>query len=134
MFEKSCGAIVFDESNVLLVTHQEGHTSFPKGHVESEETEEETAIREVLEETNVKIEINSNYRYVSEYSPREGVKKTVVYFLGKKISGIIHEQEIEIKKAIWVNKYKVLDYLTHDDTKEIYQQLLNDLDKQKRDF
>lgn len=128
-FEKSCGAIVFDEDKVLLVTHQAGHTAFPKGHVEDGETEVETAKREILEETNIGVEIDTNYRYVSEYSPKEGIMKTVVFFLGKKIDGNIHKQETEISRAMWVDKNEVLNYLTHDDTKRIYQQLLNDLDK-----
>lgn len=127
--EKSCGAIVFDGDNVLLVTHQAGHTGFPKGHVEFNETEEETAKREVLEETNISIEIDSNYRYVSKYSPKEDVMKTVIFFLGRKIDGNIHEQEEEISSAMWVNKNEVLKYLTHEDTKEIYRQLLHDLNK-----
>lgn len=128
-FEKSCGAIVFDGDKVLLVTHQAGHTAFPKGHVEYGETEEETAKREILEETNISVEIDSNYRYISEYSPKEGIMKTVVFFLGKKIDGNIHKQEAEISHAMWVDKNEVLNYLTHDDTKQIYQQLLSDLDK-----
>lgn len=39
MFEKSCGAIVFDGNLVLLVKHRAGHMAFPKGHVEGDETE-----------------------------------------------------------------------------------------------
>ena len=41
--EKSCGIIVFDDKNrVLMVKHKEGHYGFPKGHVEPNETENET--------------------------------------------------------------------------------------------
>ena len=127
--EKSCGAIVFDGDKVLLVTHQAGHTAFPKGHVEEGETEEETAKREILEETNINVEIDTNYRYTSEYSPKEGVMKTVVFFLGKKVGGDIFEQEAEISSAMWVEQQDVLKYLTHDDTKQIYQQFLEDLGK-----
>ena len=127
--EKSCGAIVFDGNKVLLVTHQAGHTAFPKGHMEKGEIEEETAKREILEETGIVVDINKNYRYTSEYSPKEGIIKTVVLFLGHKISGEIHEQEIEISRAMWVDKDIVLEYLTHDDTKQIFSRLLNDLNK-----
>lgn len=127
--EKSCGAIVFDGDKVLLVTHQAGHTAFPKGHMEKGETEEETAKREILEETGIVVNIDKNYRYTSEYSPREGIMKTVVLFLGYKVSGDIHEQEIEISSAMWIDKDTVLDYLTHDDTKQIFNKLLEDLNK-----
>ena len=127
--EKSCGAIVFDNDKVLLVTHQAGHTSFPKGHVELNETEEETAKREILEETNINVEIDTSYRYVSQYCPKSDILKTVVFFLGKKINGDVQEQETEISRAMWIDKNEVLKYLTHDDTKQIYQQLLKDLEK-----
>lgn len=32
--EKSCGCIVIDKDKVLLVKQNDGHTAFPKGHVE----------------------------------------------------------------------------------------------------
>ena len=37
--EKSCGCIIFnDEKKVLLVHMNHGHWSFPKGHVENDES------------------------------------------------------------------------------------------------
>ena len=60
-FERSCGAIVFKEMEgalyVLVIQHGAGHWSFPKGHMEAGESEHETAIREVAEETGIEIEI-----------------------------------------------------------------------------
>ena len=58
-YENSCGAIVFNENTekILLVKMHNGNWGFPKGHIEKDETKEETAIREVLEETNVRIKI-----------------------------------------------------------------------------
>ena len=50
--EKSCGAIIYNKNKeVLIVKHNAGHWDFPKGHVEENETEIQTAIREVKEET-----------------------------------------------------------------------------------
>ena len=53
--EKSCGAVVFrrekDGLVFLVETMTLGHISLPKGHVEDGETEEETARREIREET-----------------------------------------------------------------------------------
>ena len=64
--EKSCGAIVINKNNkILLVHHNAGHWDFPKGHIENGETEEQTAIREVKEETNIDIIINNKYRYTT---------------------------------------------------------------------
>ena len=57
VLEKSCGAIVYTIENgeikYLIVEEASGSHSFPKGHMENEETEEETALREIREETNL---------------------------------------------------------------------------------
>ena len=56
--EKSCGVLVLrqqeEELYVVLLRHRfGGHWSFPKGHVEAGESERQTALREVREETGV---------------------------------------------------------------------------------
>ena len=40
MKEKSCGAIVFNGDDVLIIEQFQGFFSFPKGHVEPGETDE----------------------------------------------------------------------------------------------
>ena len=57
-YEKSCGGIVYRKfhgnTEILLIKHiKSGYWSFPKGHVENSETEEETAKREIKEETGI---------------------------------------------------------------------------------
>ena len=65
-YEKSCGALVFRRASqgleVLLLKHRAGHWDFPKGHVEAGESEQETALREVLEESGltVKLEVSGS--------------------------------------------------------------------------
>ena len=61
--EKSCGCIIIENGKVLLIQQTKGHWGFPKGHVEAFETESETAIREVKEETNLDVKIDENKRY-----------------------------------------------------------------------
>lgn len=85
-YEKSCGIIVFNQDKVLLVHHNKGHWGIPKGHVEENETEEETAIREVKEETNVDAKIIGDFRKVITYSPKENTMKDVVCFVGTPLS------------------------------------------------
>lgn len=107
--EKSCGAIVFKYEGgrlmILTLRHKHGgHWSFPKGHVEGGETEVETALREVKEETALDIELLSGFRHTVEYSPKPGVKKMVVYFLGKADpDAIAVKQETEIGELKWVD-------------------------------
>ena len=68
--EKSCGAIVYRKFHgnieLLLIKNQNGgHWSFPKGHVEEGETEEQTAVREIMEETGISRESSRNALNVS---------------------------------------------------------------------
>ena len=84
--EKSCGAVVFSQFSgawhVLLIRHEHGrHTSFPKGHVEAGETERQTAEREILEETGVRVRVDTGFRAENRYMARPDVEKLVVFFI-----------------------------------------------------
>ena len=48
--EKSCGAFIIKDGKVILIQQLDGFLGFPKGHVEGNETEEQTAIRDIKEE------------------------------------------------------------------------------------
>lgn len=119
--EKSCGAIVINKNNkILLVHHNAGHWDFPKGHIENGETEEQTAIREVKEECNIDIEIISDTYFTNTYSPKTNVIKDVHYFIAKATSTKIINQQIEVSEAKWVDIEDVMDVLTFDIDKEIF--------------
>ena len=106
--EKSCGALVYRVENgmlmLLLLRHRHGgHWSFPKGHVEGSETEVETALREVLEETGLHITLQQDFRHTVEYYPKPGVKKLVVYFLGQASPDEVAVRQVEeIGELRWV--------------------------------
>ena len=123
-YEKSCGAIVVDDEKVLLVKHNAGHWDFPKGHVEEGETEIETAIREVKEETNIDIKIEKENRYISEYSPKENVMKTVI---GEKVGGEDKPQIEEVSDVEWLDVNKAIERITHQRSKEIMMQVIKDM-------
>lgn len=105
--EKSCGVLVLrqqeDELYVVLLRHRfGGHWSFPKGHVEAGESERQTALREVREETGLTgIKLMDGFRESVEYSPKPGVKKQVVYFLGTTEQEKLVRQEEEISEIMW---------------------------------
>ena len=107
LHEKSCGAIVYRKfhgnTEILLIKHvNSGHWSFPKGHVEFGETEVETALREVKEETGIDIIIDPTFREIVSFSPKKGTQKTVVYFIGKARHTDYTPQEEEIAEIRWV--------------------------------
>ncbi len=126
-YEKSCGAIIFDNNKVLVIQQTMGHWGFPKGHVEGVETEVETAIREIKEETNLDVEINKSYRYVEHYSPKEDVEKEVVYFIAKKTGGNIVAQEGEVQNIEWLNIDEAMRKLTYEGSKNVLKKAIKDL-------
>ena len=123
-YEKSCGAIVLrregDGFQVLMIRHKAGgHRSFPKGHVEAGETEYETALREVMEETSSKIAILADFRATVNYSPAPGVMKEVVYFLGFTTDPHIAAREGEIAEVEWVPFDEAEGHLTYENDKTV---------------
>ena len=127
--EKSCGCIILnDKKEVLLVHHNKGHWDFPKGHVEEGETEIQTAIREVKEETNIDVEVNEKYRYTVEYSPKEDVIKEVVFFLAKNINDNKNAQLEEVYEVEWFKLDEAIEKITYNTSKEVLTKLKADLE------
>ena len=126
-YEKSCGCIVIYENKVLLVQHNEGHWDFPKGHMEENETEVETAIREVKEETNIDVLIQENRRYVNEYFPKEDTFKQVVFFLATCKEKETKKQEAEIQNIEWLTFEEALERITHKDSKNLLKKVMEDI-------
>ena len=127
-YEKSCGAVIFEGDKILVIQQVKGHWGFPKGHVEEGETEVETAIREIKEETNLDVEIDETHRYVEHYSPEEGIEKDVVFFIAKKTGGEIKVQEDEVKSTEWLLPEDAMDRLTYESSKSILSKVIKDLE------
>lgn len=131
--EKSCGAVIYkyidNELFILLLKHNLGHWSFAKGHVEDSETEQETAIREIKEETNLDVTINSDFRYVITYSPYEGVIKDVVYFLATTNSDNIKAQQSEISEIKWFKYEDAISMITYEDDRKVLMKAIEYLNK-----
>lgn len=130
-YEKSCGAIILDKDyKVLLLKHNAGHWAFPKGHVENNETEEETALREVKEETNLDIKLDTKFRKTTKYSPCEGVEKEVVYFYGYDAKGKEKVQLEEVSEIKWAKDIdEAIELVTFDNDKNILKSLKEYLKK-----
>jgi 8-oxo-dGTP pyrophosphatase MutT (NUDIX family) len=119
LHEKSCGAIVYRRFHgnieILLIKHvNSGHWSFPKGHVEGDETELETAKREIKEETGLDVIIDQTFRETVSYSPRRDTQKIVVYFLALARNYDFVPQEEEIAEIRWVDIVRAARMLTYE--------------------
>ena len=121
-YEKSCGVIVFKNNKVLMVRQNSREWSFTKGHVEGEETEEETALREAKEEANVDVKIVGDFKKMITYSPKEGVMKDVVFFLGIPLNDNLKPQEGEIVEVKYFTFEEANEIIKHNDLNK----LLND--------
>ena len=126
--EKSCGTITIKDNKVLMVLQNLGHTSFPKGHVEEGESEQETAIRETLEETGIRVRILDNSpRYTISYPVRETVKEVVFFLAEVEDDSKSKPQETEINKIMWVDIEKVRETLTHENIKIMWDKVIKDI-------
>lgn len=125
---KSCGAIILkkedDVVKALIVKQINDNWSFPKGHVEENETELETAIREVKEETGLDIKITENFRKMITYSPREGVLKDVVFFLAKPLSNEIIIDPYEIKEYKWCTLNELFEMFKYTDYNYLIEEII----------
>lgn len=132
--ERSCGAIVWNVINekfqVLLIKHKNGgHWGFPKGHVEKNETDQETAIREIFEETGLDVVLDTNFCCSVTYSPKVGVMKDVVYFSAKSTGTKTFAQESEVSKIKWVTIQDANYLLSYDTDKQILGNFQNFMNK-----
>jgi 8-oxo-dGTP pyrophosphatase MutT (NUDIX family) len=126
LLRKSCGVIPFrwcGSEKAYLILLQTNHCwSFPKGHMEAGETEEQTALRELFEETGLRAKLIPAQRAVSEYDLPPFARKQVVFFLGE-IEGNVIPQETEVLAHKWVKACELKDYL-HPDTYTACAELL----------
>lgn len=133
-FEKSCGAVVYRKYHgnieILLIKHvNSGHWSFPKGHVEDDETEIETAKREIMEETSIEVMIDPTFRETVSYSPKKDVQKEVVYFIARARNTNFTLQQAEVCDARWVDINYASNVLTYDNDKKIVNKAKNVIKK-----
>ena len=122
-YEKSCGAAVYEiRCGVLffLVEHMvKGHLSIPKGHVEGNETEEETAVREIREETGLEVRLDTVFRHEVSYSPEEGIQKQVVFFAAEALPGGMVNQECEVSALEWLPYDEAVRRVTYETDKDV---------------
>lgn len=141
-FEFSAGGVVYKKENgkilILVSQHSQHHGwVFPKGLIGDNvkgERKEDTAVREVKEETGVEAKIVEalkpvTYWYV--FSPKgrlasgkkgEKIKKTVYYYIMEYLEGDIKKHDQEMENVEWVEFDKILEKLTYKSDKEAFEE------------
>lgn len=113
MKEVSAGGVVFSRSNgelkVMLIEDRYGRWSLPKGKQEKGETIEQTALREIREETGIvgkTISPIETIHYTYNHPEHGLVQKEVHYFLVEKVTGEVKVQIEEIRNVHWLDPWK----------------------------
>jgi bis(5'-nucleosidyl)-tetraphosphatase len=132
--EKSCGAVVYlksSEVKYLLLRYGAGHWDFVKGNVEPKESEKDTVIRELKEETGIDDAkfINDFREKIEYFYRRQGttVHKEVIFFLIE-----THTEQVRLSFEhvgyTWLDYQNALKKLTFKNAKDVLQkahELLN---------
>ncbi|HZK21511.1 MAG TPA: NUDIX domain-containing protein [Oscillospiraceae bacterium] len=126
LYERSCGAVVFriisGVPRFLLIKNKHSvHWSFPKGHMEFGESPEETAIREVFEETGINIKILPGFVCNSEYTIQGRIEKMVNIFLASTTDTKTLIQKEEVEDYIWLRYDDALKALKFKNDKTILE-------------
>ncbi|HEX6075358.1 MAG TPA: NUDIX hydrolase [Micromonosporaceae bacterium] len=131
--EVSAGGLVIRDRDgqvvgVLIAKHdRRGRLvwSLPKGHVEEGETLEQTATREVREETGVTGEVIGPIGSVDYWFVFGGRKihKTVHHFLLRRVTGELSDRDVEVVDVAWVPLSEIPDRLAYPDERRLMCQV-----------
>jgi 8-oxo-dGTP pyrophosphatase MutT (NUDIX family) len=123
--EKSCGTVVFvqnTETEYLLLQYEAGHWDFVKGNVEKNESEKNTVLRELREETGiVATQALEGFRERIEYFYRrqgETIRKEVVFYLIE-----THDKNVKLSDEHvgfeWLSYPHAMEKLTFKNAKNV---------------
>jgi bis(5'-nucleosidyl)-tetraphosphatase len=124
--EKSCGAVVYIKKassiNYLLLQYEAGHWDFVKGNMEPNESEKETVVRELKEETGIAeaVFVEGVKQKIEYYYRRnnETVHKEVIFFLME-----THTENVTLSFEhvgyIWLDYKNAIEKLTFKNAKDV---------------
>lgn len=108
MHEISAGGVVYrwegEEVQLLLIHDRYGRIALPKGKMEAGETLQQTALREINEETGISGEVIAplaRIHYTYKNAEFGKVNKEVHYFLVEATGGELKAQQEEINSVAW---------------------------------
>lgn len=123
--EVASGAVVYrvvdqHPEYLLLKSATSDFWGFPKGHVEGDEKLDETALREIREETKLQVQLDTDYHDELQYELPNGNHKEVHLFVSEvPVDSAIDKQDIEISDYGWFNEDQAVDRLTYQNLKAL---------------
>ncbi|MCK0175976.1 MULTISPECIES: NUDIX hydrolase [Mycobacteriaceae] len=95
--------------------------SLPKGHIEMGETAEQTAVREVAEETGVRGDVLAALGSIDYWFVTEGrrVHKTVHHYLMRFLGGELSDEDVEVTEVAWVPLHELPKRLAYADERRL---------------
>lgn len=119
------GCIVFNEDKTkvaLIYRDYSNDYTFPKGHIENNESLIECAKRETEEEIKIIPIIDESKCFKEEYKSNEG--DIVVYYYLSNYGGKSNNTSTDTHEVVWTDIDKVYDKLTYESTKEMWKKVL----------
>ena len=134
-YTKSAGGVILNKERKIAVVSQSGLTwSLPKGHIDDGEDELGAAIREIYEETGITslklIKNLGSYQRTSLLGVGgETISeiKTIFMFLFETKEELLRPVDPHNPEAIWVEKEKVVEILSHPRDKEFFLNIIKEI-------
>ncbi|MCT4488296.1 bis(5'-nucleosyl)-tetraphosphatase, partial [Levilactobacillus parabrevis] len=126
--ENASGAVVYrlvDEQPqyLLLKSATSNFWGFPKGHVEGNETDIETAVREIREETSLNVTVDPTFHADLDYDMKNGHHKHVVLYTAQVPANVtIHRQVEEISEFGWFDFPTAHERLSYPNLQDLMTQ------------
>jgi ADP-ribose pyrophosphatase YjhB (NUDIX family) len=127
--ETSAGGLLRDraapDASVVLIGRHDRRGrllwSLPKGHMEAGETQEDTAVREVAEETGMQGRVLGRLGSIDFWFTADGrrVHKTVHHFLLVAVGGELSDEDVEVAEVAWVPLAEVAERLAYPTEREL---------------
>ncbi len=132
----SAGIITYTTNNdtalYLLLRYGAGHWDLPKGKIETGETKQEAALRELMEETGLTAQIDDDFEetihYIFTDYDKKLAQKTAYFFIGKATTTQVKlsHEHTDFK---WLPYKDALEQLTYDNAKTLLKKAHNHIIK-----
>ena len=122
----SAGIITYktdnDKIEYLILHYADGHWDMPKGKMEPGETKQETAHRELMEETGLTAQLHDDFEETIQYVflnyDKKIAQKTAYFFIGRTTNSSISLSH-EHTDYQWLSYKDAIETLTYENAKNI---------------